>query len=415
MKILIIGSGGREHAIAHAFSKSQGVKNIIVSPGNAGIALEYTCLPLLDHEEICEYCIQHEIGLVFIGPEQPIEAGLADILRERGIRVIGPSKSAARLESSKAFAKEIMEKAGVATARHDLVKDIAALEKALQKHTLPVVLKADGLAAGKGVIIANTEDEAIRAGKDLLQSAGGQTGILIEEFIKGWEVSLFAFTDGIDYKTTLFAQDHKQLYDEDRGPNTGGMGAWAPVPEAEQYREKIERDILMPVLNEMRKAGSPYAGVLYLGLMISTQGPKVIEFNCRFGDPEAQALLPLLNTDFLKLCLAITDRKLATLQLSWKPEAALAVVLAAKGYPGKYKKEIPIDLDSISSQIYYAGVDAEKGRLMSSGGRILSLVAKAENIQAARQKVYQDIAKMAHAHFVYRRDIGCRKNCLEDS
>lgn len=412
MNVLIIGSGGREHAIADAFSRSKIVSSIRVSPGNAGIAREFNCLDLDTDDKILAYCQSEAIDLVFIGPEQPIAAGLSDLLRGRGIKVFAPSQAAARLETSKAFAKELMTRYSVPTARYKMIHAPEEIEDVLQDFAFPVVLKADGLAAGKGVVIASSYSEATMICRDLLSQKSGRTGVLAEEFLEGWEVSLFAITDGKDYQTTLFAQDHKQLCDHDLGPNTGGMGAYCPVYEAEAYRGAIERDILEPVLAAMREEGCPYTGVLYMGLMITMEGPKVIEFNCRFGDPETQALLPLLLTDFAEVCRAVTDHEVAKLSLLWEDQVCLAVVLAAEGYPGSYVKGIKLDLPSLHSRPYFAGVTSKNDSLVSSGGRVMALVAKASDLASARALVYHDVDSMPGEALICRRDIGLRENTL---
>lgn len=412
MNVLIIGSGGREHAIADAFSRSKIVSSIRVSPGNAGIAREFNCLDLDTDDKILAYCQSEAIDLVFIGPEQPIAAGLSDLLRGRGIKVFAPSQAAARLETSKAFAKELMTRYSVPTARYKMIHAPEEIEDVLQDFAFPVVLKADGLAAGKGVVIASSYSEATTVCRDLLSQKSGSTGVLAEEFLEGWEVSLFAITDGKDYQTTLFAQDHKQLCDHDLGPNTGGMGAYCPVYEAEAYRGAIERDILEPVLAAMREEGCPYTGVLYMGLMITMEGPKVIEFNCRFGDPETQALLPLLLTDFAEVCRAVTDHEVAKLSLLWEDQVCLAVVLAAEGYPGSYVKGIKLDLPSLHSRPYFAGVASKNDSLVSSGGRVMALVAKASDLASARALVYHDVDSMPGEALICRRDIGLRENTL---
>jgi len=412
LNVLIIGSGGREHAVADAFRRSPQCHEIYVSPGNAGIKREFTCIVLRDDADILKFCCDCGIDLVFIGPEQPIAAGLSDYLRSHEIKVFAPSQAAARLETSKAFAKSLMQKHQVPTARYALIHDLETAAETLIDFTFPLVLKADGLAAGKGVLIAQSHDEAITICQELLKQKCGSRGVLAEEYLKGWEVSLFAITDGRDYQTTLFAQDHKQLQDHDLGPNTGGMGAYCPVLEAEPYRRSIEQDILEPVLAAMRDEGCPYTGVLYLGLMITNEGPKVIEFNCRFGDPETQALLPLLKTDFAEVCRAVTDFEIAKLKLQWEDQVCIAVVLAAEGYPGPYKKGIKLDLNGLSSKVYYAGVAEQNDQLVSSGGRVLSLVSLANDLESARALVYQDIEQMPHQSLILRSDIGLRDNTL---
>ncbi len=412
MKVLIIGGGGREHAIADAFRRSPQNPQIILSPGNDGIALDYHCVRLSDHQAVLDYAKSEKVDLVFIGPEQPIAEGLSDLLRKHGIRVLAPSQAAGRLESSKAFAKKIMQKYHVPTAGYQMIQSQEQVTELLAKFSYPVVLKADGLAAGKGVIICADFDEAVSACDQLFAHSAGKTGILAEEFLQGWEVSLFAFTDGVSYQTSLFSQDHKQLYDGDRGPNTGGMGAICPVPEAEAWRERIEDEILKPILKAMRAMGSPYEGVLYLGLMITREGPKLIEFNCRFGDPETQAVLPLLKTDFVSLCDAIVERHVSELDLHWDHRSSVAVILAAPGYPGSYEKGIPIQIPQLESKVFYAGVSQSDEGLVTSGGRVIALQSVADSISEARSAVYRDVDAISFANKVYRKDIGLRDNHL---
>lgn len=412
MKVLIIGSGGREHALADAFSRSSIVSEIIVSPGNAGIAEDFRCLPLDGQDDIARFCHKEAVGLVFIGPEQPIQDGLSDLLRAEGIRVLAPSQAAARLETSKAFAKQLMLKHHVPTARYSLLRDESGAREVLTKCSYPIVLKADGLAAGKGVIICSNESAAMQASASLFRQSAGSSGILAEEYLQGWEVSLFAFCAKDAFQTSLFAQDHKQLYDDDMGPNTGGMGAVCPVPAAEKYRREIEDKILAPVLTAMKDLGCPYEGVLYLGLMITREGPKVVEFNCRFGDPETQALLPLLQTDFMELCLAITEGRIGELKLEWMDKAAVAVVLAAPGYPAAYKKGIKIHSPQIDSKVFFSGVKRGHGDLISCGGRVLTVMNMADTPDSARAAVYRDIERIDFPGKVYRKDIGKRKNLL---
>ena len=412
MKVLIIGSGGREHAIADAFARSPENPSVIVSPGNAGIAREYQCVKLGDKQDILQFVRKQEIDLVFIGPEQPIFEGLSDYLRDNEISVLAPSQAAARLETSKAFAKDLMLDKGIPTARYSLIHSEQELDECLQDYEYPVVLKADGLAAGKGVIICQDAAEAGVACKELLSHTAGKTGIVVEEYLSGWETSLFAFCDGREFQTSLFSQDHKQLYDNDLGPNTGGMGAICPVPEAETYRERIEQEIIKPILEAMEEQGSPYVGILYLGLMITNDGPKVIEFNCRFGDPETQVVLPLLKTDFSKICTSIVSGTIRELKLEWHKQYALAVVLAAPGYPGTYKKGIEIGITKPQAKIYFAGVTDGESGLVSSGGRVLAVMHKAATLQEARAGAYQALSEIDFEGKVFRTDIGLRNNHL---
>jgi phosphoribosylamine--glycine ligase len=412
LNVLILGGGAREHALADAFSRSSKTSGIYVCPGNDGIAQEFRCVAMTDFQQIVAFCHREAIDLVFIGPEQPIAEGLSDLLREASIPVLAPSQAAARLETSKAFAKDIMNRYGIPTADYQMIYNMQEAEAVLSAFPMPVVLKADGLAAGKGVIIASDAAEALKACELLLDQQCGSTGVLAEEFLQGWEASLFAVCDGTGFQSTLFAQDHKQLYDGDLGPNTGGMGAFCPVPQAEQYRKTIETEILAPILSAMRQEACPYSGILYLGLMITPSGPKVIEYNCRLGDPETQAVLPLLKTDIMDVCLAVCNNQVDQLKLEWESGSAVAVVLASPGYPGAYRRNIPIIIPQISSKVYFAGVMRGESGWLSTGGRVLSVVALAETLELARAAVYRDIEQIGFPGMVYRKDIGRRTNEL---
>ena len=350
MKVLIVGSGGREHSLAEAFARDINKKDIYVAPGNGGIALDYKCLPLRSKEEIVKWCKENRPELVMVGPEQYLAEGLSNSLNAEGIPCVGPSQEAARIESSKIFAKTLMTKYHIPTASYVAFEDKdQALAYVRYMGTYPLVIKANGLAAGKGVIIADSQKEAENA----IQNLGNK--IVVEEYLKGWEVSLFVITDGKDYKTTIFSQDHKQLGENDTGPNTGGMGAFAPVKEAEHYREQIEKQIIAPTLEALNAEGCPYRGFLYCGLMITADGPKVLEFNCRLGDPETQAILPLLQTSFTDICYAILNNKVSDLELQWSPQSSVCVVLASQGYPGTFPTGFPIIIkSSIDSKIFYA-------------------------------------------------------------
>lgn len=408
MNILVIGNGGREQALANSFAKSTQTDKLYVAPGNAGIALKHKCVPISDLNSVIEFCYEKAIDLVFIGPEQPIAEGWSDALREKGIKVIAPSKAAARLETSKGFAKELMAENGVPTARFGLINNVTELSRATEEFSYPIVLKADGLAAGKGVIIA--EDHAA-AEKAFIKLHENQQGVVAEEFLSGWEVSLFAVTDGYGFKTTIFAQDHKQLYDNDLGPNTGGMGAFAPVPEAETYRVEIEKKIIEPMLSAMRQRGCPYQGILYIGLMITAQGPKVVEFNCRLGDPEAQVILPLLETDLVEICQAILKCEVEKLQVKFNSDTALGVVLASAGYPGNYAKGLPISWEhSDLDHLIFSGVKKTDSGLVTSGGRVLCVIGKGNDVFEARSEAYACLKRTDFEGKTYRSDIGLRNN-----
>jgi len=414
LNILVIGSGGREHALAEAFVRSPQVTRVVVSPGNAGIALKYPTVELASHQSILDYCHESLIDMVFIGPETAIADGLSDYLRAGGIKVIAPSQKAGRIETSKIFAKELMQRYQIPTAKHVSVSDYESALERLDMFTLPVVIKADGLAAGKGVVICFTKADAIKELSALLVDKSlGEAGsrVIIEEYLEGWEVSLFAITDGDSFCTTIFAQDHKQLYNDDKGPNTGGMGAYAPVPAAEEYRKEIEDSIIAPILAALKMEDSLYQGILFCGIMITPQGPKVIEFNCRLGDPETQAILPLLETDLVQICDAIEQHKVSALQVAWKTDTSVCVVLTSEGYPRKPNTGHPIFIPSITSAtVYYAGVCDINGILCNCGGRVLNVVGIADDIDTARAMAYNEIKGIEFYGKYYRNDIGLRIN-----
>jgi phosphoribosylamine---glycine ligase len=414
MKILVIGSGAREHALAEAFHRSAHQPHIIVSPGNAGIAREFETVALESNEDIEDFCIIDGVDFVLIGPEQPLADGLSDHLRSQGIKVIGPSKAAARIESSKIFAKELMSKYNIPTSRFEVYSSFDEASVALTSWNYPLVIKADGLAAGKGVYIANTHDEALEKITGLMQKKIlGESGsrIVLEEYLSGWEVSLFAFTDGDSYKTTIFSQDHKQLYDDDQGPNTGGMGAYAPVPEAEFYKNDIEKKIIDPVLKALTEEGCPFQGILYIGLMITADGPKVIEFNCRLGDPETQTILPLLESDLVDICTAILSHNVNDMEVKWQNKTAVCVYAVGKDYPHLKSKNIPIVFSAhMESHAFYGGVAVNGNDLVTDGGRIIAVTSVGFSKAEARTKVYHDLNKVFFEGMHYRKDIGLREN-----
>ncbi len=412
MRVLIVGSGGREHALAVSFARHMPPADIAVAPGNPGLAREFACLPLRTHQEIADWCLATQPAYVVIGPEQPLAEGLVDLLRFQGIACVGPSQAAARIETSKGYTKDLMARHGILTAEYRTFSDLKDAEDYVTaQDKFPIVIKADGLAAGKGVTIAKDLDTALAALRKEL--AGEGSAVVIEEFLEGWETSLFAITDGTDYVTTLFCQDHKQLCDGDRGPNTGGMGAVCPLHAAEPYREQIEARIVSPILKALREEGCPFEGFLYCGLMITPEGPQVVEFNCRLGDPETQALLPLLNTDLDAVCRAVIERKVGGLKLDWQDQTSVCVVLASKGYPGTPACGYPITFHpEMHSQLYYSGVGESSGALVNWGGRVVSLVARGENLEAARATVYGDTGKIDFYGKTFRSDIGLRVNTL---
>ena len=338
---------------------------------------------------------------------------MSDALWAAEINCIAPSQAAGRIETSKAFAKDLMHQYQIPTAAFKKVSSISDARAAINDFGFPVVLKADGLAAGKGVFIVESPQEAESALAVLFSKAEG-TEIIIEEYLQGWEVSLFAICDGLNYQTTIFSQDHKQLYDHDLGPNTGGMGAIAPVPEADSYLEQIKTNIISPILAAMKAANCPFAGILYCGLMITPQGPKVLEFNCRWGDPEAQAVLALLRTDMIEICDAIQAGKVDRLKLQWQDKHAVAVVLASKGYPDSPVTGFPISIkDDAQINICFAGVTIQAGQLVTSGGRVMTLTALAQDQLAARTQAYEAINNVHFEGMHYRTDIGLRANSLK--
>jgi phosphoribosylamine--glycine ligase len=414
MKVLVVGSGAREHAIAEAFRRSSKIDEVIVTPGNDGIGMEFPIVELKGFEAIKEYVGKNRIDFVFVGPEQPLAEGLTDYLEQNNIKVVGPSKAAAQIESSKAFAKKIMQKYKVPTAAFKTFTEYAKADEYLRNCSYPQVIKADGLAAGKGVIIVNNTSEADTALKEImLEDVFGKAGsqVVIEEFMKGWETSIFAFSDGENFISTIFSQDHKAIYDGDKGPNTGGMGAYAPVDKAKSYKDFVDKNIFCPVIKAMREEGMPFKGVLFAGLMITDEGPKVVEFNCRFGDPETQVILPLLKTDLVDVCTAILNGTISNLSLEWEQGYAVNVVAAAQGYPGSYRKgdliTVAEDLDKNPAiKLYYSGVKKTDEGMITNGGRVCSVMAKSETLTAAINSVYYYFLMLKFEGKTYRTDIG---------
>lgn len=419
MKVLVVGSGGREAALVWAAARSSRVTEVIAAPGNPGIAERCRCLPVAadDLEGVLGLARAEGVGLVLIGPEVPLTLGLADRLNAAGIPAFGPTAAAARLEGSKAFAKDFMRRHGIPTADHAVCADLASARSAVRRFGVPVVVKADGLAAGKGVTVARTLDEADEALRRCLnERVFGSAGerVVIEECLVGEEASVLAFCDGERVAPMVAAQDHKRVFDGDQGPNTGGMGAYAPAPVVTpEVLERVRREVLEPTVRGLAREGSPYHGVLYAGLMITPQGPEVIEFNCRFGDPETQVILPLLDTDLTDLALDCVHGRLDPGRVAWRREAAVCVVLASGGYPGEFRKGLPIEgLASAASlpgvHVWHAGTAREGDRMVTSGGRVLNLVAVAADLPAAVRQAYAaaDLIRYEGKHF--RRDIAAR-------
>ena len=422
MNVVLIGSGGREHAIAAKLFQSDKVDNIYIIPGNAGTAEIGINISLDtdDHNNIIEFCKNHEVNFVIIGPEAPLASGLSDNLRKTGIKVFGPSQKAAQIESDKSFAKDLMNEYNIPTAEYKTFssKDYDNTLIYLKSISYPVVIKASGLAAGKGVSICNDFTEAkIAVDNCFVNSKYGQSGntIVIEEFLEGDEFSIFAITDGKDYVLLPAAQDHKRIGEGDTGENTGGMGAYAPVPfVTHELLTEVENQIIKSTLKALTDKGSHYSGCLYAGLILTDKGPKVIEFNCRFGDPETQVVLPLIDGDFFNLLYSTAEGKVDIDAVKYNGGSALGVVLVSGGYPGKYKKGFEINgLDKIkhpSIQIIHAGTIEENGKILTNGGRVLNIIGlnKENNITACNKIAYEAIHKVNYQDIHFRKDIGYR-------
>jgi len=419
MNILLLGSGGREHALAWKLAQSPALTKLFASPGNPGIAEHAEIVEIKDgdHRGTIDFCLKNSIELVIIGPEAPLVDGLADNLRTMGFAVFGPDKNAARLEGSKGFTKDLCAEAGIPTARYARFTSAEAAIPALKEFGLPVVIKADGLAAGKGVIIAETADEAEAAVAGMFDGNFGKAGaeIVIEEFLTGEEASFFALVDG---KTVLpfgTAQDHKRVGEGDTGLNTGGMGAYGPAPILDaRTAGRVMDEIVKPTVQTLAERGTPYSGVLFAGLMLTGSGPQLIEYNVRFGDPECQVLMMRLDDDLLALMAAMAEGRLGEIaQPSFSNASAMTVVMAAKGYPGTPEKGCPISgieaAESDRVKIFHAGTSEEDGQIVASGGRVLNVTALGETLKAARDTAYAAIYAIDFADGFYRRDIGWRE------
>ena len=419
MKLLVVGSGGREHAIAKKLLESQGVEQVFVAPGNDGMTLDgldLVNIGISEHSKLIEFAKENDVAWSFIGPDDALAAGIVDDFNQAGLKAFGPSRLAAELEWSKDFAKEIMVKYGVPTAAYGTFSDFEEAKAYIEKQGAPIVVKADGLALGKGVVVAETVEQAVEAAHDmLLDNKFGDSGarVVIEEFLDGEEFSLFAFVNGDKFYILPTAQDHKRAYDGDKGPNTGGMGAYAPVPHLPQsVVDQSVETIIKPVLKGMIAEGRPYLGVLYAGLILTAEGPKVIEFNSRFGDPETQIILPRLTSDFAQNITDILDKKEPT--IIWLDEGVtLGVVVASEGYPLDYEKGLELPVKTEGDIItYYAGAKfAENSRaLLSNGGRVYMLVTTADTVSAAQKKIYDQLKKQDTTGLFYRMDIGSKAN-----
>lgn len=415
MNILVIGSGGREHALYWKLSESPQTEQIYAIPGNPGMGAS-AAIALDDHAAILRFVKEHEIGLVVVGPEVPLMNGLVDEFEAAGIRAFGPRANAAEIEGSKSFAKALMKKYGIPTARYEVFTAAEPARAYIRQEGAPIVVKADGLAAGKGVIVAMTEQEALDAVDAIMEDHSfGDAGarVVIEEFMEGEEASLLAFTDGTTIRPMISAQDHKRAYDGDRGPNTGGMGTYAPAPVmTPEMTERAVEEILKPTIAAMAKEGRVYRGCLYLGLMVTADGPKVVEFNARFGDPETQVVLPLLDSDLVAIMCACADGTLADVPIRWKDGAAVCVVLASGGYPGHYEKGQEIhglaDAEAIGALVFHAGTAMKDGKLVTNGGRVLGVVGRGADISSAVDAAYAAATKISFKDAYYRKDIAHR-------
>ena len=409
MKVLVIGSGGREHAIVDALTRSPQVEQIFAAPGNAGMALQAECVAIRETEieRLVAFAKEQGIGLTVVGPEVALAAGVADAFKAEGLRIFGPTKAAARIESSKEFAKELMAKYEIPTAGFKAFTDYAEAKAYVEARPLPAVLKYDGLAAGKGVVIAQTMEEADEALKDmLLDTKFGQGKVVVEDFLTGPEFSFMCFVSGEKVWPMQLAQDHKRAYDGDKGPNTGGMGAYSPLPfiTADDEQFALEQ-ILKPVAAAMVKEGCSFEGVLYGGLMKTPDGVKVIEFNARFGDPETEVVLPRLKSDIVDIFCAVADH--TDTELAWHDFATLGIVLASKGYPGDYQKGIEIGgLQEVEGTVYHMGTKASEGKILTNGGRVLFVVGKGATLDEARANALADVARVACDNLFHRSDIG---------
>ncbi|MDM5153107.1 phosphoribosylamine--glycine ligase [Bacillus sp. DX1.1] len=420
MNVLVIGRGGREHALAWKFAQSEQVETVYVAPGNEGMKDVATPVAIdeNDFDALVAFAKENHIGLTFVGPEIPLMNGIVDRFEEEGLRVFGPNKAAAVIEGSKAFTKELMEKYEIPTAAYETFTNYEEAVAYIEKVGAPIVIKADGLAAGKGVTVAMTLEEALQAVKEMLQDVkfgDASKKVVIEEFLDGQEFSLMAFVNGTTVYPMVIAQDHKRAFDGDKGPNTGGMGAYSPVPQipGAAVKQAIET-ILYPTAEAMIQEGRSFTGILYAGLILTNEGPKVIEFNARFGDPETEVVLPRLESDLVDVCNGVLDGE--DLTLGWSEEAVIGVVLASKGYPEAYEKGAVIGgLDTLEDAIvFHAGTAVKEGEFVTNGGRVLFVACKAKDLQEAKATVYKEITKIESDGLFYRSDIGYRATAKVD-
>ena len=415
MKVLVVGGGGREHAIVRKLKENSRVTELYCLPGNGGIARDAVCVPVsaTDLEGILSFAKAHQIDYAVVAPDDPLALGAVDLLEEAGIPCFGPRKNAAVIEASKVFAKDLMKRYGIPTARYESFDRLDAALAYLRTAPLPVVVKADGLALGKGVIIAQTRPEAEEALRAMMEGKRfGKSGerVVIEEYLEGPEISVLSFTDGTTIVPMISSMDHKRAWDGDLGPNTGGMGTVAPNPfYTPAVAARCMEEIFLPTVRAMAAEGSPFRGCLYFGLMLTKDGPKVIEYNCRFGDPETQVVLPLLKSDLLTVMQAVTEGRLADCPVDFSADSAACVILASKGYPGSYEKGYPITIPAdLEAEVYIAGAKEQDGQLVSSGGRVLGVTAVAPTLSEALERAYAAADRIEFQNAYCRRDIGRR-------
>ncbi|MCB9800253.1 MAG: phosphoribosylamine--glycine ligase [Candidatus Omnitrophica bacterium] len=421
MKVLVIGSGGREHVLCWKIAQSPLLTKLYAAPGNAGISEMAEChdIKVEDIQGLCDFAKKEKIDLTVVGPESPLVEGIVDLFEKEGLKIFGPCKAAARLEGSKAFAKDVMNKFSVPTARYEVFSNVNEAKHYVIETEMPVVIKADGLAAGKGVVICESSQDAVNTLTQMMSDgAFGESGrkVVVEQLLEGEELSVLALCDGEKIIPLASSQDHKRAYEHDRGPNTGGMGAYSPCPQYSdvQLAEIVEK-VIRPIVKGLGSEGIIYRGILYAGIMITREGPFVLEYNCRFGDPEAQAILPRLKSDLLAVMNEIASANLTTQSLEWHDKACMAVVLASGGYPGHYKKGVPIhglpaaEAKRENAFVFHAGTTKnENGQIVTSGGRILVAAGLGDNLRGARENAYQLIEKINCEGTFYRRDIGGR-------
>jgi phosphoribosylamine--glycine ligase len=419
MKVLVIGSGGREHAVCSQFSKSHKIDKIYCAPGNGGTSqiAENVDIPVSDFGKLIDFVRKNKIDFTFVGPEGPLSLGIVDYFEAKSLKIIGPSKDAARLESSKIYSKKFMQKYSIPTAQYNSFADIYDALKFLEswEENRKAVVKADGLAAGKGVCICNGREDARNAVKQMMKDkvlGDAGTNIIIEDYIDGPELSYLIFTDGISYSVMPTLQDYKRINDNDKGLNTGGMGAYAPVPSVTAELNKKIDDIIRKVVNGIKAEKLDYKGVLYVGVIMNGSSPYILEFNCRFGDPETQAVLPLLDTDLTDICSAILNKELLNIKIHWKNFFSVCVLLASGGYPGSF--EIGFEIDGIenindkNTAVFHAGTELKNGRLVTSGGRVLGITSTADDMKSAIDKVYSNVKLVSFKNMHYRKDIAWR-------